>query len=63
MDAKRAFDILVQATGQINANRETHVAIQQALDVVRQALNGQITEAQPETQQAAEPVIDTATEN
>jgi hypothetical protein len=53
MTAKQAFDILVQATGQINANRETHVAIQQALDVVKQAIAEQLTEQPVETETPA----------
>lgn len=49
MDTNRAFDILVQATGQINANRETHAAIQQALEVIKQAISAQpVAEAAPE---------------
>jgi hypothetical protein len=38
MDKQQAFDILVQATGTIQADRQTHITIQQALDVVKQAL-------------------------
>lgn len=38
MDKFRAFEVLVQATGQLTANRETHVAIQQAIDVIKKLI-------------------------
>lgn len=38
MKLKEAFEILVQATGSVIANRETHFKIQQALDVIREIM-------------------------
>lgn len=35
MDKNEAFNVLVEVTGQISANRQTHVAIQQALDTMK----------------------------
>lgn len=38
MNPKKALEILTQATGQLQANRETHILIQQALDAIKQAI-------------------------
>lgn len=35
MTANEAFEILIKSTGAVTANRETHVKIQEALDVIK----------------------------
>jgi hypothetical protein len=38
MDKQQAFSILVDATGQLSANREVHAKIQEALQVIQKAI-------------------------
>lgn len=34
-DAEKAFDILLKATSTINANREVHMQVLKALDIIK----------------------------
>ena len=38
MTPKQALEILVQASGQLNANREVHLQILKAIDVLKKEL-------------------------
>lgn len=38
MTKEEAFKLIIQATGAVSANRETHLQIQVALDVISEAL-------------------------
>jgi len=39
MTPEQALGILAQATSQVNANRETHLAILAAIDILKKAIN------------------------
>lgn len=44
MDKQQAYTILEQATGMLSANREVHIQIQTALNVIKEAIAVKIKE-------------------
>ena len=43
MDTKQAFAIMVEVTGKIQANRSTHLTIQQSLDIIKSLIEKETT--------------------